>query len=180
MAEDVVTPYEIKQMENSDLAGLVEKIDESIFELLLAQSSGLTAWREADRTRVTAYLDRVERYFNWVISEPETDSPQTHPMMYPIEYLSNAETTPDGKPLIQTPENKGLRDCIRLMRVWMAEMSKSASRRAPNGIIGPDQARFKAHLTKIRSFLTGYIDETLPVDLPESNPSSPMSGQGFS
>jgi hypothetical protein len=134
--EDIETPYTIIAMENSDLAGLIEKIDESIFELLCSQSSGLTAWRRADRERVEAYLTRCESYFNWMISEPETDSPQTHPMMYPIEYLSNNEETPDGKPLIQAPENKGLRDCVRLMRVWMAEMSKSASRRMPKRPFG--------------------------------------------
>ncbi len=179
MAEDVETPYSITEMENSDLAGLIEKIDEAIYETLLSQSSGLTQWRTADRERITSYLDRCERYFNWMISEPETDSPQTHPMVYPIEYLSNRAETPDGKRLVQAPENKGLRDCVRLMRVWMAEMSKSGSRRSPNGLAEPDQGRFGSHLTKIRSFLTNYIDETLPVDLPESNPSSPLTGQGF-
>lgn len=177
--EDIQTPYNITEMENSDLAGLIEKIDEAIYETLLSQSSGLTDWRQADRTRINSYLTRAERYFNWVISEPETDSPQTHPLSYPIEYLSNREETPDGKPLIQSPENKGLRDCVRLMRVWMAEMSKSASRRMPNGMAVPDQERFNSHLTKIRSFLANYIDETQPVDLPESNPSSPLTGQGY-
>jgi len=179
MAEDVETPYTITEMENSDLAGLIEKIDEAIYEGLLSQSSGLTDFREADRARLTSYLDRAERYFQWMVSEPETDSPQTHPMMYPIDYLSNRSETPDGKTLVQSPENKGLRDCLRLMRVWMAEMAKSASRRAPNGLSEPDQGRFTSHLTKIRSFLTNYIDDTQPVDLPESNPSSPLTGQGF-
>lgn len=179
MAEDLITPYAITEMENSDLAGLVEKIDEAIYETLLSQSSGLTSWREADRRRIDSYLTRAERYFNWMISEPETDSPQTHPLVYPIEYLSNRTETPDGKALVQAPENKGLRDCVRLMRVWMAEMSRSASRRAPNGLSVPDQERFNSHLTKIRSYLANYIDETLPVDLPESNPSSPLTGQGF-
>lgn len=179
MAEDVETPYTITSMENADLAGLIEKIDEALFETLLSQSSGLTNWRTADRTRIDSYLARCERYFEWMISEPETDSPQTHPMKYPIEYLSNREEGPDGLPLVQNPENKGLRHCVRLMRVWMAEMAKSASRRMPNGLALPDQERFNAHLTKIRSYLTGYIDETQPLDLPESNPSSPMTGQGF-
>jgi hypothetical protein len=177
--EDIVTPYAITEMENSDLAGLIEKIDEGIFETLLSQSSGLTAFREADRARIDSYLTRAERYFNWMISEPETDSPQTHPMRYPIQYLSNSEQGPDGLPVIQSPENKGLRDVVRLMRVWMAEMSKSASRRSPNGLTAPDQARFVSHLAKIRSFLTNYIDDTQPMDLPESNPSSPLTGQGF-
>jgi hypothetical protein len=177
--EDIETPYTITEMENSDLAGLIEKIDEGIFELLLSQSSGLTQWRDADRIRTTAYLNRAESYFNWMTSEPETDSPQTHPMKYPIEYLSNRDETPDGQPLIQSPENKGLRDCVRLMRVWMAEMSKSSSRRMPNGMADHDKERFTSHLAKIRSFLTNYVDDTLPVDLPESNPSSPLTGQGY-
>jgi len=149
------------------------------YEVKSVLTSGLTKFREADRNRVNVYLTRVESYFTWVVSQPETDSPQTHPLVYPVRYLSNQETGPDDQPIIQDPENKGLRAVVRLMRVWMAEMAKSSSRRMPNGLSEPDQTRFKDHLTKIRSFLADYIDNVQPVDLPESNPSSPLTGQGY-
>ena len=170
--------YEITEMENVDLVGIIERIDEANYEMLLSQSSGLTAFRVADRARIEAYLNRAESLFTWIIGQPEVDSPQTHPILYPISYLSNKMDGPDGKAIIHDPENKGLRDCVRMMRVWMAEMSRSASRRMPNGISKPDQDRFTSHLDKIRKYLTDYIDATQPVDLPETNPSSALSGQG--
>ena len=163
--------YSVRSMCNRDLAGLVERIDEVIYEISRSQSEGLLDLRVADRNRIDSYNNRLERYVEWVVSEPEVDAPESHPSQVNITYISETED--------DDAENKALRDLIRMYRVLMQEMSLSASNRMPNGISSHDKGRFDQHLAKIRSFLTAYVDQTQPVDMPESQPSSAQTDHGF-
>lgn len=166
-----IRTYTVKAMCNIDLAGLVERIDETIYEISKSQSEGLLDIRIADRSRLDQYNNRLERYMEWMYSEPQVDSPESHPSKNPITYIS--ETEDDDS------ENKALRDLIRQYRVMMTEMAHCASNRMPNSISNPDKARFDASLAKIRSFLTNYLDDTQPVDMPEGQPSSSQTTHGF-
>lgn len=163
--------YSVTAMCNRDLAGLVERIDETIYEISKSQSEGLLDLRVADRARLDQYNNRLDRYASWIVSEPEVDAPETHPAETQVTYISNSED--------DDCENKALRDLIRMYRVLMTEMACCASNRMPNGLSGHDKARFDQHLAKIRSFLVNYVDETQPVDMPESQPSSSSTTHGY-
>lgn len=163
--------YAVKSMENRDVAGLVERIDEVIYEVSKSQSEGLANLRLADRQRLDQYNGRLERYVNWLTSEPEVDSPESHPAQTNVTYISEGED--------DDCENKALRDLLRMYRILMTEMACSASTRMPNGLAKHDKGRFDQHMKKIRSFLTNFVDEELPVDLPESSPSSSLTGHGL-
>ncbi len=163
--------YTVKTVCNRDVAGLVERIDEVIYEVSKSQSEGLANVRVADRARLDQYNGRLERYVGWLTSEPEVDAPESHPSECNITYISETED--------DDCENKALRDLIRMYRVLMTEMANSQSTRMPNGLSRYDKARFDSHLRKIRSFLTGFVDQELPVDLPESSPSSASTSHGF-
>jgi len=163
--------YSVTSMCNRDLAGLVERIDEVIYEVSKSQSEGLLDIRVADRSRLDQYNARLERYVNWIVSEPQVDAPETHPSECQVTYISQGED--------DDCENKALRDLIRMYRVLMTEMACSASNRMPNSISKHDETRFRAHLSKIRNFLTEYVDDTQPVDMPESQPSSSLTGHGY-
>jgi hypothetical protein len=163
--------FETKTVCNRDLAGLVERIDEIIYEIAKCQSGGLQDIRSADRSRLDQYNTKLESYVNWVMSQPQVDAPETHPSEVEIQYIT--------EDLFIELENKALRDLIRMLRVLMTEMACSASNRMPNSLSRFDEGRFREHLGKIRAFLTDYVDAVQPVDMPESQPSSPNTTHGY-
>jgi len=163
--------YSVTSMCNRDLAGLVERIDETIYEVSKSQSEGLLDIRVADRARLDQYNARLTRYVDWIVSEPQVDAPETHPSECKVTYISQSED--------DDCENKALRDLIRMYRVLMTEMACSASNRMPNSLSAHDESRFRAHMAKIENFLTSYVDDTQPVDMPESQPSSSLTGHGY-
>jgi len=176
--------YKITSVINQDIAGLAERIDSILVEVLMNQSSGLEDFRDADKTRVGSYFKQLKDYKAWVIDQPEVDSPQTHPEKHPIEYLSNKETITDPETseehvIVQNPENKSVRDLSRMLRTLLGEMVLSASRRMPNGMTSHDANRFDMHIAKMEAFMASYVEDNQPADMPETNPSSPMTGHGY-
>lgn len=163
--------YAIKSVLNQDVAGLTERVDEVIYEIAKSQSANLTDMRAFDRTRIDQYNAMLKRYATWVTGAPDVDLPETHPRDYPIKYISE-EVDADV-------ENKGLRDLIRYYRAIITEVTNSQSARAANGLTVHDKRRFDLVMEKIENFLTEYLDETQPLDMPESAPSSDAVGPGF-
>lgn len=164
-------PYSVTEVMNQDVAGLAERTDEVIYEVALSQSANLTDMRPFDRTRITEYNAMLNRYAAWVTDAPDVDLPETHPRAYPIKYIS------DG--IDADVENKALRDLIRMYRALITEMTNSQSARAANGLTVHDKRRFDLVMEKIDKFLNDYVDETQPIDMPESAPSSEAVGSGY-
>ena len=164
-------PYEVKSVLNQDIAGLAERIDEVIFEVARSQSANLTDMRGFDRTRIDEYRAMLQRYADWVVDAPDVDLPETHPRDYPIKYISeNVDAD---------VENKALRDLIRYLRALLTELTNSQSARAANGLTVHDKRRFDLVMTKVGNFLGDYVDNTQPVDMPESAPSSEGVEPGY-
>lgn len=164
-------PYEVKSVFNQDVAGLTERIDEIIYEIAKSQSAGLTDMRSFDRTRLTQYVELLKRYAAWVTDAPDVDLPETHPRDYPIKYISEA--------IDDEVENKALRDLIRYLRSLITELTNSQSAKQANGLTTHDKRRFDLVVQKVEAFLTDYVDNTQPIDMPESAPSSEPVESGF-
>jgi len=164
--------YEIKTVLNQDVAGLAERVDEVIYEIARSQSANLTDMRPFDRERIDQYNAMLNRYAEWITAAPDVDLPETHPRDYPIKYISE-EVDADV-------ENKALRDLIRYYRAVLTEVTNSQSARAGNGLTVHDKRRFDLVMLKVQNFLSSYVDETQPIDMPESAPSSDAVEQGFS
>jgi hypothetical protein len=164
-------PYSVTECMNQDVCGLVERTDEVIYEIAKSQSANLTDMRPFDRTRINEYNAMLNRYAGWVVAAPDIDLPETHPRSYPIKYIS-AEIDADV-------ENKAIRDLIRMYRALITEMSNAQSARGANGLTTHDKRRFDLVMAKIAAFLVDYVDETQPIDMPESAPSSDAVGPGY-
>jgi len=156
---------------NQDIAGLAERIDEIVFEVAKSQSAGLTDMRPFDRTRIGEYVALLNRYADWVVSAPDVDLPETHPREHPIKYIS-ADVDDDL-------ENKSLRDLVRYLRALITELTNSQSAKQANGMTTHDKRRFDLVMAKVAAFLSDYVDNTQPVDMPESAPSSDTIEHGF-
>jgi len=165
-------PYEVKAVLNQDVAGLVERVDEVIFEVAKSQSANLTDMRPFDRTRIDQYNAMLVRYAAWAFDAPDVDLPETHPREYPIKFIS-ADVDADI-------ENKALRDLIRYYRAIITELVSSQSARAGNALTTHDKRRFDLLMEKVSNFLTQYVDATQPIDMPESAPSSEQVTAGYS
>jgi hypothetical protein len=164
-------PYEVKSVLNQDVAGLAERIDEVVYEVARSQSANMTDMRPFDRTRIDEYNAMLNRYAAWVTDAPDIDLPETHPREYPIKYISEGVDA--------DVENKALRDLIRMYRAIITELTNSQSARAANGLTTHDKRRFDLVMEKIEKFMSDYVDNTQPLDMPESAPSSEAVEPGY-
>ena len=163
--------YDVKSCTNQDVAGLVERTDEVIYEIAKSQSANLTDMRPFDRTRLDEYNQMLNRYAAWVVDAPDIDLPETHPREYPIKYIS--------EDIDADVENKAIRDLIRMYRALITELAECQSARAANGLSVHDKRRFDLVMEKVAKFLSEYVDETQPIDMPESAPSSDAVAPGY-
>lgn len=163
--------YSVTEVINADVAGLAERTDEVIYEVAKSQSANLTDMRPFDRERIDQYNTMLKRYANWVVAAPDVDLPETHPRSYPIKYIS--------KDLSDDVENKAVRDLVRYYRSLITEITNSQSARLANGLTKHDKRRFDLIMEKIENFLSEYVDETQPLDMPESAPSSDAVEHGY-
>ena len=174
--------YKVKAMHNANLVTLCELIDRGIVEELLSISAVTPDFREADKKRVESYFEAWEKLANFMSSDPELDTPQSHPEKVPVGWISNQDgiTDEDGEfqAMNQYPENFAVRTLVRDMRTLMGELAMSTSRRLPNGLSKHDKKRFDDHLAKMRKFMSEYVQQTEPLDRPETDTIAAVSGHG--
>ncbi len=157
----------VASIRNHDVLTLMHLLNRFINEIGKSQSSTGSDVREADRERLTKYLEAVKAYRDWVVNEPQLDCPSTHPTEYPVPL---PPTYPDIL-------NESLKKLMSLYALAREELLASQSAKVASGLETHDLARFDAILTKIGSFMVDYIDKVAPVDFPErgAQPSTPMA-----
>lgn len=153
---------------NHDIAGVNSRINRFIEELVKSVSSGTSQVNTFDQKRLTSYLDAIDTYHNWVVSQPNLDLPETHPRAI---QLSQAAFT-------QTVENDSINDLVRILTIARDELVNSQSARDAAGLNKFDSERFRNVVMKCRKFLSDYIVQTNPLDFPESSPAVAQSGAG--
>jgi hypothetical protein len=159
------------EVNNLDIAGLLERVDRARYEVLKAGSANIDHIRQADRARIDTYNAEAQSYANYTAAEPEQDYPESYPETYAVRYL----VTDDMKNI----ENMGLRDLDRLYEKVLVEMSNSQSARYPSGWHAADKIRFDTYMVRINDLLVKHLDVVNPLDLPETNPSDPSITQGY-
>ena len=153
---------------NFDIAGAADRISTFAREVIASQSARQAEFNEHDRTRASAYLDRLESFIA-VISNPSNplDLPKTHPSAYPIaEFITDED--------INAIENAEVRDLVRRFKAAHVELINSQSKDRATGIFESDQTRLEALIENARGIITFGENS---VDLPENPGDVPAAGK---
>src|SRR5512135_239768 len=153
---------------NTDIYGLVRRINRFIIEIVKAQSSNVSVTQPFDTARAMSYLNAVTSYQSWITSEPLLDLPETAPQSVTLP------ADPD-LPLI---ENESLYDLAMMLTLARDELKNSQSSRLATNLMKSDNDRLTAIMTKCKNFVNNYISTVDSLDLPESSPMDPVSGPG--
>jgi hypothetical protein len=116
---------------NQDIVGLYDRIQRFIEEMVKSVSSNLSQTNEFDQARLAQYLNAIDRYHNWIKSQPHLDLPETAPKPYTLEALV----------IPSNIENESINDVIRLMEAARDELINSQSARLPAQMLVFDSAR---------------------------------------
>jgi hypothetical protein len=153
---------------NTDVYGVVRRINRFIEEIFLSASSGVSQTSAFDVARAKSYINAIRNYVAWITGQPALDLPETGPR--PITLPAN--------PVIPLIENESLFDLATLLELARDEVAGSQSSRLSSNLIGFDAKRLIAVLDKADAFIATYVTVIDPLDLPESSPSKNMSGPG--
>jgi len=153
---------------NLDVTYLADKLARYAYEVMKSVSANLAFTNEFDMARMLKYLDDVDAAVKYVLAQPQLDMPESHPMLHPIEPF----------PTVPNMESDELDHAARLLRAGYVELANSQSARMPAGLLAFDAARISALVQKNRNWLTDYVQKRQPMDLPESSPQQPMTGDG--
>ena len=175
--------YHVTNVANPDIATFAEMTDQRLVEILKSASGALDDYTTPDKIRMQAYVNELRAFKAWFMQRPEPDRPNQHPEQLGIDYQSNQESfedpvTQEEVALIQKPENMAARAAAQQMREILASTVLGASRFRPGGMNAHDSRRVDDELDRLEFLLTEYIEQLLPVDLPETNPSTPLTGHG--
>ena len=175
--------YHVTNVANPDIATFAEMTDQRLVEILKSASGALDDYTTPDKIRMQAYVNELRAFKAWFMQRPEPDRPNQHPEQLGIDYQSNQESfedpvTQEEVALIQKPENMAARAAAQQMREILASTVLGASRFRPGGMNAHDSRRVDDELDRLEFLLTEYIEQLLPVDLPETNPSAPLTGHG--
>jgi hypothetical protein len=154
---------------NTDVYGLVRRINRFIEEVVKSQSSGVSKTSTFDVARMRSYIAAMRAYMNWVTTQPELDLPETGPR----------PTALPPSPVIPLIENESLYDVAVLFELARDELAHSQSSRMSSNLIGFDASRFTAILDKADKFIDEYVTLVDPLDLPETSPSKEVTGKGL-
>ena len=148
------------QVYNSDIVHLWQLMNRFKEEVVKSQSASHGDTLPSDLVRWHSYLDSLDTLRSWVLSQPLLDTPETHPTLInlPEEYVA---------PQI---ENESCNALAKMLTTGMGELANSQSARLGTGLNRHDSARQESYVLKMRSFLTDYVENVEPLDLPESTP----------
>jgi len=152
---------------NIDVASCVRRYNRMIVETLKSQSSGVSLTLPFDVARMRSYVAAMKDFQSFVVSQPLLDCPETGPTEVPLQ----------ASPVTSYIENESGYDIIELLQIARDELANSQSSRLPTNFLKFDYDRQTSYLNKINALLD-YVNKSEPLDLPESSPTSPVSGKG--
>jgi hypothetical protein len=156
------------QTYNHDIVGLYNRINRFIREAMKQQSSNVSQINAFDQTRLKSYLSAIRFYHDHVQGAPDLDLPETSPRLYELRDL----------PEVVDMENESLADICRLLELGRDELTMSQSARIGSKLISFDSVRLLQIVGKCENFMSAYVANATPLDLPESSPRAPITGPG--
>lgn len=156
------------QTYNHDIVGLWNRINKFIIEAMKAQSSNLSQVNGFDINRLKSYLSAIRFYHDHVQSAPDLDLPETTPRLYALREA----------PVVPEMENESLADICRLLELLRDELVNSQSSRQGAKLVSFDSIRLLQVVEKCEKFMSDYVEQATPLDLPESSPRAAMTGDG--
>ena len=159
---ELSNPWEPKLVRNPDVVGSVERADRYAFDMMKFESAMLNDITTFDMARIQSYVGALRTYVNVLDAAPATDNPHSYPGQYTIYYLTDGMNFDECK-------NKAIRDIIRMLVNLWVNMSRAESADRSNGFLPFDVTRWNLTLDRIEYYIKAYIEEALPLDLPESS-----------
>lgn len=153
---------------NLDVVGIANRINRFINELQMSQSSNVSLTLEADKVRFSSYVTALRFLVGHVVAEPQLDLPETNPLFYDVR----------DTPALLDVENENVQHLSLLLKTAKDELMLSQSSRLSTGLISFDRDRFLAILDKCENYLSDYVQNATPLDLPESSPRAALQGPG--
>jgi hypothetical protein len=157
------------QTYNTDVYGIVRRLNRFIVEVIKSQSSGVSQTISFDVQRARTYIAATRAYVAWVISQPTLDLPETGPTAVDLPV----------SPVIPLFENESLFDLATLFSLARDEIANSQSSRLSSNLIPFDTLRISAILDKADAFLNNYVTVIDPLDQPETSPMTVITGPGL-
>lgn len=158
----------ITQTYNHDIVGIYNRINRFIMEAMKNASSSNSQVNQFDLRRLKSYFDAILFYHDHVQGAPDLDLPETTPRLYDLREA----------PVVPEMENESLADICRLLELVRDELLSSQSARQGAKLISFDSDRFLQVITKCQRFLSDYVEQATPLDLPESSPRVTVTGDG--
>lgn len=159
---------EVKEVMNSDIKALHSRVNRFIEEMRDSVSSRSSLVNDFDKARLTSYLSALRFYHDYVMTQAPLDLPETHPRLYKLR----------ENPAVPVLENEMMNDIIEKFQLLRDELVNSQSARNSSGLISFDSIRFLSVVSNIETFLSTYVSQATPLDLPESSPRTKDSGPG--
>jgi len=154
---------------NTDVYGLVRRINRFIVEIMKSQSSGVSQTISFDVARARSYLSAIVAYHDWVVAQPLLDLPETGPTYIDLPVA----------PTVPLFENESLYDICVLLELAREELANSQSSQLSSNLISFDSQRLMAIISKASKFITDYVTVVDPLDQPETSPMTPSTGKGI-
>jgi hypothetical protein len=161
----MATAAKLNRTANTDVYGLVRRINRFIVEIMKSQSSGVSQTISFDVQRARSYLGAVVAYHDWVVAQPSLDLPETGPSFIDLP----------SPPVVPLFENESLYDLCMLLELAREELASQLS----SNLISFDSSRLMAIIGKASKFITDYVTVVDPLDQPETSPMTLTTGQGL-
>ena len=156
------------QTYNHDIVGIFNRVNRFIREAMKQQSSSVSQINAFDQARLKSYLSAIRFYHDHVQSAPDLDLPETSPRLYELRAI----------PVVPEMENESLADVCRLLELGRDELLNSQSARLGAKLMSFDSVRLLQIVEKCEKFMSDYVENATPLDLPESSPRVPVTGHG--
>lgn len=149
------------QIRNHDCVHMISLIDRALLEVKDSVSAGLNDYREADKKRLSQYLDNMTFFMDFSSKLPEMDRPHSHPLL---------TSFPDSPVPVQPEmDNLAAKKLIHSLNVFRVNVGACQSADLSNGYMLQDQERFYAEIQHCKLLLSDYIDKAQPTDYPETS-----------
>ena len=146
---------------NLDIVGLVNRLRRFKKEWAKSVSANGAMVNNHDALRLRSYLAALNSYIDFFQAQPVPDVPEYHgDRSYD---LGEAE-------LFGSVENESVNDMMELWNILEIELMNCQSSRTSFGLLDHDEKRSRAMLGRMQRLLTEYMEQALPLDLPESSP----------